>query len=52
MLDGTLKLISETGEEKVSVLERGVPYFRQAGIKHNVVNVNDFDYNFFEIEIK
>ena len=52
MLNGKLKLISESGEEKISELEEGAPYFRKAGTKHNVVNVNNFDYIFFEIEIR
>jgi hypothetical protein len=28
-----------------------VPYFRRAGAEHNVVNANDFEFAFIEIEL-
>jgi len=51
MLDGRLKLL-EAGGERFSVLQKGVPYFRNAGVEHDVVNANDYDFAFVEIEIK
>lgn len=35
-----------------SLLERGVSYARSAGVRHNVVNPNDFEFRFIEIELK
>jgi quercetin dioxygenase-like cupin family protein len=51
MLDGRLKLI-EGGGERLSELRSGIPYFRNAGVEHDVVNANEFDYAFIEIEFK
>jgi hypothetical protein len=35
-----------------NVLEAGASYSRAAGSAHNVVNVNDFEFRFIEIELK
>ena len=52
MLDGRLKLVSPQGEESFADLKQGVSYFRKAGVHHNVINPNDFDFVFVEIELK
>jgi quercetin dioxygenase-like cupin family protein len=33
-------------------LQAGQPYYRGAGIEHNVVNVNDHEFVFIEVELK
>ena len=33
-------------------LQAGISYTRLAGVAHNVVNVNDYDFRFVEIELK
>ena len=50
--DGRLKLVSPDGQETFSELKRGLSYFRKAGVHHNVINANDFEYAFVEIELK
>jgi quercetin dioxygenase-like cupin family protein len=50
--DGRLKLVSPKGEESFADLKQGVSYFRKAGVHHNVINANDFEYAFVEIELK
>ncbi|GHB21349.1 cupin domain-containing protein [Salinicola rhizosphaerae] len=35
-----------------STLETGVSYCRERGVEHNVVNANDFEFVFIEIEMK
>ena len=50
--DGRLKLVSPKGEASFAELKRGQSYFRKAGVHHNVINANDFDYAFIEIELK
>jgi beta-alanine degradation protein BauB len=50
--DGRLKLVSPAGEESFADLKRGVSYARKAGVHHNVINANDFEYAFVEIELK
>ncbi len=50
--DGRLKIVSPQGEESLVPLKQGVSYFRKAGVHHNVINANDFEYAFVEIELK
>ena len=52
MLDGTLKLVTENDEESFAELKAGVPYFRNVGVEHDVINANNFEYVFVEIEFK
>jgi len=52
MLDGNLKLVTEGGNAQIAELKAGVPYFRSAGVEHDVINANDFEYVFIEIEFK
>lgn len=35
-----------------STLEAGVSYYREKGVEHNVVNANDFEFVFIEVELK
>ena len=47
------KLLLETPEgNQEADLVQGVSYFRPAGVEHNVVNINDYDFSFIEIELK
>jgi beta-alanine degradation protein BauB len=50
--DGRLKLVSPDGQESFAELKQGVSYFRKAGVHHNVINANNFEYVFVEIELK
>ena len=52
LVDGRLQLVSPQGEESFADLKAGASYARKAGVHHNVINANDFDYAFVEIEIK
>jgi beta-alanine degradation protein BauB len=52
LLDGQLKLISPEGEETFADLKAGQSYFRKAGVHHNVINPNAYDFAFVEIEFK
>ncbi len=48
---GTLLLETADGEHHAE-LTCGVSYFRNVGVEHNVVNANDYEFVFIEIEIK
>jgi len=50
-MDGRLLLETDDGEH-ISELKGGQAYFRPAGAEHNVVNANDFDFYFVEIELR
>ncbi len=52
MIDGRLKLVTEGGHEEFAELKAGVPYFRNAGVEHDVVNTNDYEFWFIDIELK
>ena len=52
MSDGELKIINEDGSVSISKLEKGVCYYREKGVNHNVVNNTNSSYSFIEVEIK
>jgi quercetin dioxygenase-like cupin family protein len=49
--DGTLLLETKQGDSHAP-LRVGQPYFRNAGVEHNVVNANAYEFVFIEVEIK
>jgi quercetin dioxygenase-like cupin family protein len=51
LMDGKVKLLTGQGEN-FAEMKKGVPYFRNEGVEHDVINANDGDYAFIEIEIK
>ena len=48
---GTLRLDEPTGMRDV-MLAAGGSYARPAGVEHDVINVNPFEFTFVEIELK
>lgn len=52
LVTGRLMLVAPDGTESFADLKAGGSYFRKSGVHHNVVNANDFDYAFVEIELK
>ncbi len=52
MTTGKLLLEEPGGTVREAPLTAGKPYFRGEGVEHNVVNANDFEFVFIEIEIK
>lgn len=48
---GTLRL-EEPGGTRDAPLQAGVSYARPKGVSHNVINANDFEFRFVEIELK
>ena len=52
MLDGELELVGPGRERTRAKLSKGVPYFRNAGVEHDVINANPFEFAFVEIELK
>jgi quercetin dioxygenase-like cupin family protein len=51
LTSGTLRLIDAAGVQEAA-LQAGVSYARPAGVTHNVINANDYEFRFIEIEIK
>lgn len=52
MTAGQLKLLDDRGEAQFSDLTPGVSYFKKAGVEHDVINPNDGEFVFVEIEFK
>ena len=52
LMDGVLKIIDPDGGETLAEMKAGGPYFRPKGVHHNVINANDFDFAFVEVELK
>ena len=50
LTSGTLRLEEQAGQRQAQ-LTRGVAYARQKVVEHNVVNANDFEFRFLEIEL-
>lgn len=49
---GQLKLQEPNGQQHLADLTIGMPYFRNLGVEHNVINTNDHEFVFIEIEFK
>ena len=51
LLDGRLQ-IEDGKETRLADMTAGASYARPVGVEHNVINANDFEFAFVEIEIK
>ncbi len=51
LMDGKVMLETKTGTS-FAEMKKGVPYFRKEGVEHDVINANDTEYAFIEIELK
>jgi len=45
-------LLKELEGERYAELTAGVSYGREVGVEHNVINANEFEFVFIEVEIK
>jgi beta-alanine degradation protein BauB len=52
MTDGNLKIVEEGGKETIAELKAGIPYARSVGVEHDVINANDYEFVFVEVEMK
>jgi quercetin dioxygenase-like cupin family protein len=50
LLDGKLQLEEPGGTSRIAELHTHQPYSRRAGVEHNVINANSFEYAFLEVE--
>ncbi|MBS0393984.1 MAG: cupin domain-containing protein [Proteobacteria bacterium] len=51
LLDGRLRLEEPGGATRLAELTAHEPYTRLAGVEHNVINANDYEFAFLEIEL-
>lgn len=52
MTTGTLRIELPDNEIMMSHLTAGISYAREIGVEHNVINANDFEFVFVEVETK
>lgn len=51
LFDGQLRIEGPDGESLIAELRNGIPYFRELGIEHDVINANPFACRFIEVEL-
>jgi beta-alanine degradation protein BauB len=51
LMDGRVRLATSQGES-VAEMKAGIPYFRNKGVEHDVINANEGEYAFIEVELK
>lgn len=51
LLDGQLTLEQPGGASRIAELLTHQPYARNAGVEHNVINSNSYEFAFLEIEL-
>ncbi len=51
LFDGNLEIQDSAGNRTTAAMSNGAPYFREAGVEHDVINGNDFACAFVEIEL-
>jgi len=51
LFDGILEIDNLDGSRTTAELKAGVPYYRDLGVRHDVINGNDFECAFIEIEM-
>ena len=49
--DGVLEIDLGRGERVIAQMKKGVPYCREIGVEHDVINANEFECAFIEIEL-
>ena len=50
MTTGTLRLVEPEGERNAELVT-GQPYNRPRGVEHDVINANDYEFVFVEVEL-
>ena len=51
LFDGYLDIDTGEGQRNRVPMQNGVPYFRELGVEHDVINANDFECAFIEVEL-
>lgn len=51
LFDGVLEIDLGGGQRTEARMTSGVPYYRETGVEHDVINGNDFECAFVEIEL-
>lgn len=52
LVDGHVRIVGPDGTTSEAFMARGGSYARPAGVEHNVINANPFEFEFVEIELR
>ena len=52
LMNGKLRIVAPGVEDNVAELQAGVPYFREVGVEHDVINASGYEFAFMEVEFK
>ena len=52
LTEGRLKIVEGNGDATFTELKVGQPYFCNAGVEHDVINDNDYEFVFIDTEMK
>lgn len=48
--DGVLEIVDKDRNITTAFLKKGMPYYRDLGVEHDVINGNDVEFAFVEVE--
>ena len=51
-MDGRLRIDTADQQSVFADMKSAEPYYREAGVEHNVINANEYEYAFIEVEFK
>ena len=51
LVDGCVEIEDAGGGRTRAEMKKGVAYFREAGVEHDVISANDFEFAFVEVEL-
>ena len=51
LFDGVLEINLGNGERVKAQMQNGVPYYKEIGVEHDVINDNDYECAFVEVEL-
>lgn len=52
IMDGRLRIVGPDGQTSEVELRCGVPYYRDLGVEHDVINASEQEFAFIEVELK
>ncbi|SDR36842.1 cupin domain-containing protein [Pseudovibrio sp. Tun.PSC04-5.I4] len=51
LFDGVLEIDLGNGKRDHALMQNGIPYFREVGVEHDVISMNEFECAFVEVEL-
>jgi beta-alanine degradation protein BauB len=52
LVTGVVRVVEPSGDEREFEMLAGASYARPAGVAHNLINTNEYDFRFVEVELR